>query len=79
MGKYQLATQTLTIGLKGNSLTLFVPGGSEMELVPQVGDEFILKQVKIISLSFRFDDEGDVVALELYQPDGVYEAKRIDD
>jgi len=79
VGKYQLATQALTIGLKGNSLTLFIPGGNEMDLVPQVGDEFILKQVKVVSLSFKFDDEGDVVALELYQPDGVYEAKRIDD
>ena len=79
VGKYQLATQTLTISLKGNSLTLYIPGGDELDLVPQVGDEFVLKQAKIVSLSFKFDDEGNVVALELYQPDGVYEAKRLDD
>ena len=79
VGKYQLATQTLNINIKGNGLTLYIPGGAELNLVPQVGDEFILKQVKIVSLRFKFDDEGKVVALELFQPDGVYEAKRIDD
>jgi len=79
VGKYQLATQTLTISLKGDSLTLFIPGGEELDLVPQVGDEFILKQVKIVSLRFKFDAEGNVVALELFQPDGVYEANRVND
>jgi CubicO group peptidase (beta-lactamase class C family) len=79
VGKYQLATQTLTIGLKGNGLTFFVPGGTEMDLEPQVGDEFVLKQVKIISMRFKFDDEGNVVAIEVFQPSGVYEAKRVND
>ena len=79
VGKYQLATQILTISLKGNSLTLFIPGGEELDLVPQVWDEFILKQVKIVSLRFKFDAEGNVVALELFQPDGVYEATRMKD
>jgi hypothetical protein len=79
VGKYQLATQTLTISLKGNSLALYIPGSDELDLVPQVGDEFTLKQVKIISLRFKFDAEGNVVALELFQPDGVYEATRVND
>jgi CubicO group peptidase (beta-lactamase class C family) len=79
VGKYQLATQTLTISLKGDRLTLNIPGSNELDLVPQVGDEFTLKQVKIVSLRFKFDDKGDVVALELFQPDGVYEAKRVND
>lgn len=79
VGKYRLATQTLTINLKGKSLTAFIPGGDEMDLVPQVGDEFVLEQVKIISLRFKTDEKGNVVALELFQPDGVYEAKRLED
>jgi hypothetical protein len=79
VGKYQLATQILTIGLKGNSLTLYVPGGTEMDLVPQVGDEFVLKQVRIISMKFKLDKEGNVIAMELFQPDGVYEAKRVNE
>jgi CubicO group peptidase (beta-lactamase class C family) len=79
VGKYQLATQTLTISLKGNSLSFYVPGGTEMDLVPQVGDEFVLKQVKIVSLKFKLDDEGNVTTLEIIQPNGVFEAKRIKD
>jgi hypothetical protein len=79
VGKYQLATQTITISLKGNSLTIYTPGAEEMELVPQIGDEFVMKQVKIISMRFKFDDKGNVIALEIFQPDGVYEAARIKD
>jgi CubicO group peptidase (beta-lactamase class C family) len=79
VGKYQLATQIFIIGLKGNSLTIFSPGGAEMDLVPEVGDEFTIKQVRIVSLKFKTDEQGQVVALELFQPDGVYEAKRINE
>jgi CubicO group peptidase (beta-lactamase class C family) len=79
VGKYQLATQTITINLKGNGLTLYIPGQREYNLVPVVGDEFMLKQVKIISLNFKTDDKGQVIAVELFQPNGVYEAKRIED
>jgi CubicO group peptidase (beta-lactamase class C family) len=79
VGKYQLVDQVITINLKGNSLTAFVPGGTELDLVPEIGDEFTLKQIKIISLKFKTDEKGQVIGLELYQPDGVYEAKRIQD
>ncbi|UCE42839.1 MAG: hypothetical protein JSV17_07795 [Candidatus Aminicenantes bacterium] len=48
-------------------------------MVPQAGDGFILKQAKIVGLKFKFDNEGNVVARELFQPDGVYETKRIND
>ncbi len=79
VGKYQLVDQVITINLKGDSLTALVPGGREIDLVPEIGDEFTLKQVKIISLKFKTDDKGQVIGLELYEPEGVYEAKRIED
>jgi len=79
VGKYQLVDQVITINLKGESLTAFVPGGREIDLVPEIGDEFTLKQIKIISLKFKTDDKGQVIGLELYEPDAVYEAKRIED
>jgi hypothetical protein len=50
-----------------------------MDLIPEIGDEFTLKQIKIISLRFKTDDKGQVIGLELYEPDAVYEAKRIKD
>jgi hypothetical protein len=75
-GKYVLIEQVITISLKGNVLFAGVPGSPDMELVPGLGDEFTLKQVKVMSLRFKMDDKGNVVALELFQPGGVFEAKR---
>jgi CubicO group peptidase (beta-lactamase class C family) len=75
-GKYVLIEQVITISLKGNVLFASVPGSPELELVPGLGDEFTLKQVKVMSLRFKTDDKGNVVAMELFQPGGVFEAKR---
>jgi len=77
VGKYTLMDQTVTVNLKGNILTMMVPGQPEYELVPALGDEFILKQVKIISVKFKMDEKGHVTAAEFNQPDGIFEAKRI--
>jgi CubicO group peptidase (beta-lactamase class C family) len=75
-GKYVLIEQVITISLKGNALFASIPGAPELELVPGLGDEFTLKQMKIVSLRFKMDDKGNVVAMELFQPGGIFEAKR---
>jgi CubicO group peptidase (beta-lactamase class C family) len=77
-GKYVLIEQVITISLKGNVLFASIPGSPDMELVPGLGDEFILKQMKVVSLRFKLDDKGNVAAVELIQPGGVFEAKRTD-
>jgi hypothetical protein len=77
-GKYVLIEQVITISLKGNVLFASVPGAPDMELVPGLGDEFTLKQVKVMSLRFKTDDKGNVLAVELIQPGGTFEAKRTD-
>ncbi len=77
VGKYKLVTQTLTVSLKGNGLVISIPGQPAFDLVPGLGDEFTLKQIKIVSLRFIIDDQGSVKALELIQPSGIYEAERI--
>jgi CubicO group peptidase (beta-lactamase class C family) len=76
VGKYLLIEQVITISLKGNVLTASIPGGQELELVPGLGDEFTLKQMKIASLRFKTDEKGAVTAIELFQPGGTFEAKR---
>ena len=76
VGKYLLIEQVITISLKGNVLFASIPGAPEMELVPGLGDEFTLKHVKVVSLRFKMDDKGNVLAVELFQPGGVFEAKR---
>ena len=78
VGKYILVDQTITINLKGNVLTAFTPGQPEYELVPALGHEFTLKQVKIIRIKFKMDDQGKVIAAEFIQPDGIFEAKRVE-
>jgi CubicO group peptidase (beta-lactamase class C family) len=78
VGRYLLIEQVITISLKGNVLFAGIPGQPELELVPGLGDEFTLKQVKVASLRFKTDDKGNVTAMELSQPGAVFEAKRTD-
>jgi CubicO group peptidase (beta-lactamase class C family) len=76
LGDYVLPTQTVTIGLKGDVLTLTIPGQPVYELVPEVGGEFSLKAAKVVRLRFQEDAKGQVTGLEVSQPGGVYEYKR---
>lgn len=76
LGSYTLATQTVTVSLKGNVLTLFIPGQSVYDLVPEVGGEFSLKAAKVVRVRFLEDAKGQVTGLEVSQPGGVFEYKR---
>ena len=76
-GQYKLLSQTFTVNLKGESLTLHIPGQPLYDLVPDLGGEFFFKQFKIISLRFIMDEQGNVTKFEMYQPGGVFEAERI--
>jgi CubicO group peptidase (beta-lactamase class C family) len=77
LGAYALPTQTVTVGLKGDVLTLTIPGQPVYELVPEVGGEFSLKAAKVVRLKFQTDAKGQVTGLEISQPGGVYEYKRV--
>jgi CubicO group peptidase (beta-lactamase class C family) len=77
VGKYEILDMVFTISLKGEYLSVYVPGQPVYDLVPQLGGEFIFKQVKIISLKFVQDKTGKVTGFQLFQSNGVYEAKRI--
>ncbi len=76
VGKYVLIEQVITISLRGNILFASIPGQPDLELVPGLGDEFTLKRMKAVGLRFKTDDKGNVAALELLQPGGIFEAKR---
>jgi hypothetical protein len=75
-GNYSLMEQTLKVSLKGNTLTLYIPGQPEYNLVPGLGDEFMLDRAKIVRVRFLKDEKGQVTAVELDQPGGIYEAKK---
>jgi CubicO group peptidase (beta-lactamase class C family) len=76
LGSYTLASQTVTVSLKGDTLTLFIPGQPVYDLVPEVGGEFSLKQAKIVRVRFLEDAKGQVTGVEISQPGGVFEYKR---
>jgi CubicO group peptidase (beta-lactamase class C family) len=76
LGSYTLASQTVTVSLKGNVLTLFIPGQPVYDLVPEVGGEFSLKVAKVVRVRIVEDAKGQVTGLEVSQPGGVFEYKR---
>jgi len=76
VGQYVLIEQVISISLRGNVLFASVPGAPDMELVPGLGDDFTLKQMRVVSLRFKMDEKGTVTAIELIQPGGIFEAKR---
>jgi CubicO group peptidase (beta-lactamase class C family) len=76
VGAYALASQTITVALKGNVLTVSVPGQPVYDLVPEVGGEFSLKPVKVVRVRFLEDVKGQVTSVEINQPGGVFEYKR---
>ena len=76
LGSYTLVSQTVTVSLKGDLLTLFIPGQPVYDLVPEVGGEFSLKVAKVVRVRFLEDAKGQVTGLEVSQPGGVFEYKR---
>jgi len=79
VGTYETATGTkLHIELSGQVLTLAIPGQQLMTLEPDLSGRFVIKEYRVTSLGFQLDDEGRAVKAIMYQPDGVYEAPRVE-
>jgi len=76
LGDYELAGQTISVGLQGRVLTLSVPGQPLHELVPDQDDEFTLRGLSGFSVKFLSDASGSVTELESRQPNGVFAAKK---
>ncbi len=76
-GRYDLMGQTVVVGLRGDRLTVSIAGQPEYQLEPDLGGEFYLKEVKSVTLRFLTDAKGEVTAVELSQPGGVFEAKKL--
>ncbi|TFG79386.1 MAG: serine hydrolase [Chrysiogenales bacterium] len=75
-GRYSLVGRIATVSLKGNNLKMVLPGQPELDLVPGLDEEFTIKQAKVVSIRFKVDGKGAVIALETIQPNGIFEAKR---
>ncbi len=79
-GKYQLENTTCTVELRGeNTLFVTVPGQPPYEMEPYKGTEFNLKGLTGFSVEFDLDDDWEEVkGLRFIQPNGVFEAERIE-
>jgi hypothetical protein len=67
---------TMTVDLKGNGLTAFVPGQPIYELVPHRGTEFRLKQLTGYGVRFVLDATGAVSEALMIQPNAVHRMRR---
>jgi CubicO group peptidase (beta-lactamase class C family) len=67
-GDFSLQGQTISVSIKGNSLVANVPGQPQLDLMPSLSGDFVLKQVSVVTLHFVSDDQGKVSAMELRQP-----------
>jgi CubicO group peptidase (beta-lactamase class C family) len=77
-GKYELIGIVVAVTLKGeNTLFVTVPGQPDYELVPYKGTEFNLKNLQGYSVEFT-EENGKVTKLVFKQPNGNFEAKRIE-
>ncbi len=79
VGDYSLQDVVVSIGLQGETLTLRQPGRPLEELVPVLGDEFAIRQAKVVTLKFLLDGKGSVTAVEVRQPGGIYTLEKIEE
>jgi len=77
-GSYSLLNQVMKVSLKGSTLTILLPGQPEHDLIPVLGGEFVLEQIRSISVRFLTDEQGRVTTMEINQPGGIFKAERVD-
>jgi len=74
-GEYELMGMTAAVALKGDRLTVTVPGQPTYDLEPYLGTEFRLKGLEGYSVLFQVEKK-DVTGLVFIQPNGTFPAKR---
>lgn len=78
VGEYELPGQRVRVELAGGVLRLVVPGQPVYTLLPELSGRFVLAEARVISVGFEQDAGGNVTKLVFYQPNGVFEARRVE-
>jgi CubicO group peptidase (beta-lactamase class C family) len=77
-GVYEMATGTrIRVSLSGSTLQLTIPGQPTYELEPELGGRFVFADYRQIGVSFDTED-GTGTRMWLHQPNGIFEAERIE-
>ena len=78
-GVYELSGQRSTVTRRGDRLVLSIPGQPSYRLEPTRENEFAPEDMPGFSLEFVVDDAGVVTGARFVQPNGVFEARRIEE
>ncbi len=79
VGIYEDETgQKERIELAGNVLTLHIPGQPAYTLEPRVSGRFAIQGLQGFSVGFE-EEDGRVVKAVFYQPNGVFESRRVEE
>jgi CubicO group peptidase (beta-lactamase class C family) len=77
-GVFEMATGTrIRVSRSGRTLEVTIPGQPTYALEPVLGGKFVLADYREIGVSFEVDD-GRGVKLRLHQPNGIFEAPRVE-
>jgi len=77
VGDYELSSIILKVSIKNNkTLTLFVPGQPEYELVPVDKNKFSIKSLTGFTVQFNANDKNEITEMLSIQPNGTFKAKR---
>jgi len=80
VGNYETGTGTKArIELSGDVLTMTIPGQPAYTLEPNLSGRFVLQQLRSFSVGFELDENGRVIKAVFYQPNGVFDAERVED
>ncbi|MDX1383637.1 MAG: hypothetical protein R3190_08340, partial [Thermoanaerobaculia bacterium] len=78
-GRYrgEISEEIMTVELSGGTLWAVI-GAARYALDPDIDGRFVLREARLVRIGFEEDAAGRVVKAIQYQPDGAYEAVRID-
>jgi CubicO group peptidase (beta-lactamase class C family) len=75
-GEYEIGAVTMTVAVRGETLTLTVPGQPTYELIRRGGLLFDIGNLSGFRAEFRRDATGAVVEMIAHQPNGSFPARR---
>lgn len=74
-----ITERTEQITLSGDELQLVLPGQPVYTLKPRVDGRFAIGDLQGFSVGFDEDEDGNVVSITYYQPNGVFKSERVED
>ena len=74
-----ISERTEQVTLSGDTLQLVLPGQPVYPLEPRADGRFNIGDLQGFSVGFEIDEDGQVVAITYYQPNGVFTSERAED